>query len=69
MLASQAQSLAIRPTLKKLNLWSLSAEELVLGTTIVEGGLLNLKQHYNAPLGAGTLSKYVYKVQEVLKAD
>ena len=47
MLASQA--LVIRPALKKLRLWSLSAEELVLGTAIVESGLTYLKQHGDGP--------------------
>ena len=101
MLASQIRSLVIRPALEKLNLWSLSAEELVLGTAIVESGLTYLrqhndgpavcrlcyyrkpdalpeagdiegqaafwKQHYNTPLGKGTVTKYVYKVSKVLK--
>ena len=34
MLASQILSLVIRPALSKINLWSPSAEELVLGTAI-----------------------------------
>ena len=49
MLASQAQSLVIRPALEKLSLRSLSAEELVLGTAIVESGLTYLKQHGDGP--------------------
>ena len=49
MLASQMLALLIRPALKKLKLWSLSAEELVLGTAIVESGLTYLKQHGDGP--------------------
>ena len=49
MLASQMLSLVIRPALEKLSLWSLSAEELVLGTAIVESGLTYLKQHGDGP--------------------
>ena len=49
MLASQTRSLVIRPALKKLKLWSPSAEELVLGTAIVESGLTYLKQHGDGP--------------------
>ena len=146
-------SMVIRPALSKINLWSPSAEELVLGTAIVESGLTYIrqwgdgpalglwqvepathddlytnflnyrpelgsqlmelrapnlsmdenlatnlmygaavcrlcyyrkpdalpeagdiegqaafwKQHYNTPLGKGTVTKYVYKVQKILK--
>jgi len=61
MLASQAQSLVIRPALKKLNLWSLSAEELVLGTAIVEGGLTYLKQRGDGPaLGLWQVERATY---------
>ena len=49
MLASQKLALVIRPALEKLSLWSLSAEELVLGTAIVESGLTHLKQHGDGP--------------------
>jgi len=42
-------SMAIRPALTKINLWSSSAEELVLGTAIVESGLTYLKQHGDGP--------------------
>ena len=154
MPASQIRSLVIRPALSKINLWSPSAEELVLGTAIVESGLTYIrqwgdgpalglwqvepstqndlytnflhyrpelgsklielratglsldenlatnlmygaavcrlcyyrkpdalpaagdiegqaafwKQHYNTPLGKGTVTKYVYKVQKIIKA-
>ena len=49
MLPSQTLALVIRPALKKLRLWSPSAEELVLGTAIVESGLTYLKQHGDGP--------------------
>ena len=49
MLPSQTLALVIRPALEKLSLWSLSAEELVLGTAIVESGLTYLKQHGDGP--------------------
>ena len=49
MLVSQTRSLVIRPALKKLRLWSPSAEELVFGTAIVESGLTYLKQHGDGP--------------------
>ena len=49
MLASQTLALVIRPALEKFSLWSLSAEELVLGTAIVESGLTYLKQHGDGP--------------------
>ena len=42
-------SMVIRPALTKINLWSSSAEELVLGTAIVESGLTYLKQHGDGP--------------------
>ena len=42
-------SMVIRPALTKINLWSRSAEELVLGTSIVESGLTYLKQHGECP--------------------
>ena len=49
MLASQTLALVIRLALKKLRLWSPSAEELVFGTAIVESGLTYLKQHGDGP--------------------
>ena len=49
MLASQIRSLVIRPALSKINLWSPSAEELVLGTAIVESGLTYLRQWGDGP--------------------
>ena len=49
MPASQIRSLVIKPALEKLSLWSPSAEELVLGTAIVESGLTYLKQHGEGP--------------------
>ena len=49
MLASQIRSLVIRPALSKINLWSPSAEELVLGTAIVESGLTYIRQWGDGP--------------------
>ena len=49
MPASQIRSLVIKPALTKINLWSRSAEELILGTAIVESGLTYLKQHGDGP--------------------
>ena len=34
----------------------------------IEGQWQYWKAHYNTPLGKGTVTKYVYKVQQVLKA-
>ena len=34
----------------------------------IEGQAAFWKQHYNTPLGKGTVTKYVYKVGQVLKA-
>ena len=42
MLASQMLALVIRPALGKIGLWSRAAEELVLGTAIVESGLTSM---------------------------
>ena len=47
--ATQIRSMVIRPALEKLSLWSLNAEELVLGTAIVESGLTYLRQHGDGP--------------------
>jgi len=49
MLANQILTLVIRPALSKINLWSPSAEELVLGTAIVESGLTYLRQWGDGP--------------------
>ena len=49
MLASQILSMVIRPALSKINLWSPSAEELVLGTAIVESGLTYIRQWGDGP--------------------
>ena len=35
----------------------------------IEGHAAFWKQHYNTLLGAGTVSKYVYKVQKILKLE
>ena len=42
----------IAPALEKIGLWSRSAEELVLGTAIIESGLTYLKQHGDGPLAS-----------------
>ena len=39
----------IAPALEKIGLWSRAAEELVLGTAIIESGLTYLKQHGDGP--------------------
>ena len=43
------QDWVIAPALDKLNLWSRSAEELVLGTAIVESGLTYIRQWGDGP--------------------
>ena len=43
--ATLLRSMVIRPALTKTHLWSRAAEELVLGTAIIESGLTYLKQH------------------------
>jgi hypothetical protein len=35
----------------------------------IEGQAAFWKQHYNTPLGKGTVTKYAYKVGQVLQAD
>ena len=47
--ATQILSMVIRPALAKINLWSRSAEELVLGTAIVESGLTWFRQWGDGP--------------------
>ena len=37
--ATQLRQMVIKPVLEKLGLWSVAAEELVLGTTVVERSL------------------------------
>ncbi|MBF0140107.1 MAG: hypothetical protein HQL74_07490 [Magnetococcales bacterium] len=46
---SQLREHIIKPTLKQLELWSLAAEELVLGTGIQESGLRLIKQQGGGP--------------------
>ena len=48
---SEFGSLVIRPALQGLNLWSLAAERLLLGTAIAESGLRHLKQTRGPALG------------------
>ncbi|MBF0131041.1 MAG: hypothetical protein HQL75_00430 [Magnetococcales bacterium] len=45
----QLREYIIIPTLKQLDLWSLAAEELVLGTCIQESGLRLIKQQGGGP--------------------
>ena len=45
----QQQDMVIAPALDKLGLWSPSAEELVLGTAIVESGLTYIRQWGDGP--------------------
>ena len=47
--ATQILSMVIMPSLSKINLWSPSAEELVLGTAIVESGLTYIRQWGDGP--------------------
>ena len=47
--ATQILSMVIRPALSKINLWSPNAEELVLGTAIVESGLTYIRQWGDGP--------------------
>ena len=42
--ASQLRKLVIQPALSEIELWSPAAEELVLGTAIVESQLAFIKQ-------------------------
>ena len=41
--------MVIKPALEKLGLWSMAAEELVLGTAIVESAAIYLRQHGAGP--------------------
>ena len=43
------QDCVIAPALDKIGLWSRSAEELVLGTTIIESGLTYIRQWGGGP--------------------
>ena len=45
----QLRQMVIKPALEKLGLWSTAAEELVLGTAIVESSLIYLRQHGDGP--------------------
>ncbi len=47
--ATQLRQMVIKPALEKLGLWSTAAEELVLGTTIVESALAYIRQHGDGP--------------------
>ena len=47
--ATQLRQMAIKPALEKLGLWSTAAEELVLGTAIVESALIYIRHHGAGP--------------------
>ena len=47
--ATQLRQMVIKPALEKLGLWSTAAEELVLGTAIVESALIYIRQHGAGP--------------------
>ncbi len=47
--ATQLRQMVIKPALEKLGLWSTAAEELVLGTAIVESSLVYIRQHGAGP--------------------
>ena len=45
----QMQDMVIAPALDNLSLWSRGAEELVLGTAIIESALTYIRQHGDGP--------------------
>ena len=47
--ATQLRQMVIKPALEKLHLWSTAAEQLVLGTEIVESALIYIRQHGDGP--------------------
>jgi hypothetical protein len=47
--AAQLRQMVIKPALEKLGLWPTAAEELVLGTAIVESSLVYIRQHGAGP--------------------
>ena len=47
--ATQLRQMVIKSALEKLGLWSVAAEELVLGTAIVESSLIYIRQHGAGP--------------------
>lgn len=53
----------IRPTLRRLGLWSLAAERLLLGTAITESGLEYLVQHRGGP------ARGVYQIEPATHDD
>ena len=46
---AQFRRLVIAPTLQDLGLWSLAAEQLLIGTALTESGLIYLTQHGGGP--------------------
>ena len=53
----------IRPTLGRLDLWSASAENLLLGTALAESGLFWLRQHPEGP------ARGVYQIEPATHDD
>ena len=59
----QLRDLVIRPTLKRLDLWTDAAEELVLGIAIQESGL-----HYLTQLGGGP-ARGLWQMEKITHDD
>lgn len=47
--AHHLRTLVVRPTIERLGMWSLAAENLLMGTAAVESHLTYLKQHGRGP--------------------
>lgn len=58
----QFRAIVIVPALQRLNLWSLVAQELLLGTALQESGLAHLAQH-------GGPARGVFQVEPATHAD
>lgn len=58
----QFRQIVIVPALQRLNLWSLVAQELLLGTALQESGLAHLVQH-------GGPARGVFQVEPATHAD
>ena len=50
--ATRLRQMVIKPALEKLGLWCTAAEELVLGTAIVESATINLSRETRLGQGA-----------------
>ncbi len=53
----------IKPTLTDMRMWSTSAENLLLGTALVESNLTYLTQHHNGP------AKGLYQIEPATALD